>query len=192
MLDIIFVIDASASICVHVWHKQLKFFSQLVRQFSLGQRSTRVGAMTYSVTASKVFDLDDHSNADDMEKALQKAKLGHGLSNSHMALERILKHDMFGTKAGGRADAQDYVVFLTDGHSTQHEKTREAVEKMKKAGTRLVFVGIGYDISYELLETLTHRPGDIILLNSVKDNAWFPQKFLASNLCTVSKKKKKS
>ncbi|CAG5120468.1 unnamed protein product, partial [Candidula unifasciata] len=115
--DIIFVIDSSDSITDHHYIKALSFLAQLVDDFQFGDEDVLFGMVIYSWSVQKIFDLNTFNNTEDIKKAILAAPHFKSSTLTHKAFDFVNQNNMFGTEHGGRDNATDILVLMTDGKS---------------------------------------------------------------------------
>uniref|UniRef100_A0A2C9KXA0 VWFA domain-containing protein n=1 Tax=Biomphalaria glabrata TaxID=6526 RepID=A0A2C9KXA0_BIOGL len=126
--DIIFLLDASSSVTEPNWKKIVKFSSDLVLNFTFGSDSNLFGAVIFNSQATKKFDLNTYHNK---------------TAVANVTLSFILTNNTFGTSSGGRDDAQNILIVITDGQSSNPNQTIIAAHNLKDAGISIVTIGIG-------------------------------------------------
>ncbi|KAH9505508.1 hypothetical protein Btru_057473 [Bulinus truncatus] len=149
--DIIFLLDASSSIGATNWRKQLKFASDLVEEFSFGPTGNLFGAVIFTSTPTKIFDLNTYLNKTAVARAILEIPYPNTVGTyTDAALAFIRTNDMFGTSSGGRENAQNILIVMTDGQSYFPTLTISEAQKLKDAGVSIVAVGIGLTDLIEL------------------------------------------
>uniref|UniRef100_A0A2C9L3D3 VWFA domain-containing protein n=1 Tax=Biomphalaria glabrata TaxID=6526 RepID=A0A2C9L3D3_BIOGL len=142
--DIIFLLDASSSVTEPNWKKIVKFSSNLVLNFTFGSDSNLFGAVIFNSQASKKFDLNTYPNKTAVANALLAIPYPFTSgTNTASALSFILTNNTFGTSSGGRDDAQNILIVITDGQSSNPNQTIIAAQNLKDAGISIVTIGIG-------------------------------------------------
>ncbi|XP_076097610.1 collagen alpha-5(VI) chain-like isoform X1 [Mytilus galloprovincialis] len=140
--DIVFVLDASSSIGTIDFQKQLDFVKNTVRQFTVGPTSTQFSVLSFSDQVYKEFKLNQYSTKTSVISAISKIKFHTGTTNTHLALNQVT-NDSFSIANGGRQDAAQIVIFLTDGQSTYPPQTLQAAKNLHKAGPEVIAIGVG-------------------------------------------------
>ncbi|XP_059171793.1 uncharacterized protein LOC131952884 [Physella acuta] len=132
------------------WNYQIQMAANITSYFAVGADEVRFAAMIFNSVPTKVFDLKDHLDHDSLAKALLALPhpTGYG-SKTYIALQDITKKNMFGAEAGGRDDAPNNVIVVTDGGSDNREKTLGEAVKLKQANTTIIAVGVGPKPSQE-------------------------------------------
>ncbi|XP_059171981.1 collagen alpha-1(XX) chain-like [Physella acuta] len=153
--DIAFLLDASTSIGAENWKYQTQIAANITRYFDVGSDKVRFAAIIFNRIPTLQFDLKDRLDHDSLSQALlATAYPGVYGTKTYLALQDITNKNMFGAEAGGRDDAPDNVIVMTDGQSDETEKTLGAAAKLKEAGVNIVTVEIGTNPSQEELQKL--------------------------------------
>ncbi|KAI8767723.1 collagen alpha-1(XII) chain, partial [Biomphalaria glabrata] len=116
--DIVTIVDASSSIGRNNFDKVLSLLANMAASFKLGQDKVRFSCVVFSDRASIWFKLSDYNTIEDVQKAFLKAPYFGGATYTDKALSLIRNNNLFGSAAGGRANAPDIGVLFTDGQST--------------------------------------------------------------------------
>ncbi|XP_052793137.1 collagen alpha-1(XII) chain-like [Mya arenaria] len=146
MSDICFVLDSSGSEGSLNFHKQLEFVNMIVNEFSFeGQDNTKVCVVTYSTHAKLNIKLNAYNDAQSlMDNILRIPYIdGETMTNEGMsrALDEILR-----THDGARVDANKVMIVITDGRSTEPERTTREAQLVHRRGIDTFAIGIGPNI----------------------------------------------
>ena len=121
--DIVFVVDESGSISYSNFGLMKSFLSRLVGRLDIDSGTTRVGLVTYSTTTRHRFDLNTYSSVASVQSAISKLYHTRGLTDTAGALSYV-RTLMLTSSRGDRRSADNVVVVLTDGRSTNKLATR--------------------------------------------------------------------
>ncbi|XP_019621658.1 PREDICTED: uncharacterized protein LOC109467934 [Branchiostoma belcheri] len=179
-MDLIFLLDGSASVGHLNFEKEKKFCRQLVSDFDIGPNKTRVATIQYSIEQQDEFwfDLPDV----------------HTLRN---ALGQIVYMDGPGTETGKaimymasrfpqREGAKKIAIVITDGKNNPESRVsvRMAADRAREDGITLYAVGVGTEVD---LRELTDLAGDPTRVYNVEDfqslSAFAEQGPLQTELC---------
>ncbi|XP_059167598.1 collagen alpha-6(VI) chain-like [Physella acuta] len=141
--DILFVLDASGSIGSTNFKRQLSFVSNLAASFTLGPNDVRVGEVVFSNSAQKWFHLKDYTDPVALYKAILDTPYTAGATYTDKALNLVADSNMFGTANGGRVNAPDVLVVITDGQSNNPTATAQAAASLRGQGVLIFVVGVG-------------------------------------------------
>ena len=158
--DIIFILDSSRSIWEPDFKKQTLFVSQIIDNFDIGPgpSQTRVGVVTFGHDVWKKFDLKDIMDKDKMMRTVKDIKHDNGkMTNTGDAIAYAVKN-MFTPQAGNRPKVPRIAVVITDGHSQNTQKTRNAAEKAHDSGITVFAIGVGKNLDFGELGVIASDP----------------------------------
>jgi len=114
--DIIFVVDESAS--DNFDRKSL--MSSFVSSVVIGGRNAQVAVVTYSaaVDTAQAFNLNDHSSAATLKRAISALSYSANGTRTDLALAYV-RNTMLTSVAGDRPDYPNVVVVMTDAISNR-------------------------------------------------------------------------
>ncbi|KAH9491828.1 Cartilage matrix protein [Bulinus truncatus] len=165
LADIVLVIDSSGSIGSSNFQIVRSFVETLVVSLLSSSRDIRVGLILFDQRVEFDFGLNTYSTIEKIREAIQGMKyLGSG-TRTDLALNYISDNNLFSEEAGGRPDAPDIVVIMTDGQSNHPSATKLAAEKLKKTGVKTMAVGITDSVDKEELEILASSPDYVLLVD---------------------------
>jgi len=116
-VDIIFVVDASASIGSVIFAQAKLFVSQMIDYFDIDSGLVRVGACSYSVSVTSSFNLSDHTTRVAVKTAVLSLVYSGG-SADLAAVLKFVRTTMLTSAAGDRINVFNIIVILTDGPSS--------------------------------------------------------------------------
>jgi hypothetical protein len=107
------------------------------------------------------FDLDDYLSRWDLINAISFPLIS-GTTNTAAALDQ-LRQIGFLTENGGRPDARNVVVLITDGHSNNRTNTWDSSVALRNEEVTIVTLGFGITSQYDIKEMngLTSDPDDL-------------------------------
>ncbi|XP_055900433.1 uncharacterized protein LOC106070079 [Biomphalaria glabrata] len=182
--DIVFVMDSSGSIGTNNFQRQLTFAANVAAFMRLSSKEIRFGLVEFDLDAVKVFDLNAYDSDADLRQAIMNVTyLGQG-TRTDKALQLLTSEQMFSEAAGGRDDAPDIIITITDGRSNEPKLTKEAALKLKASDVTMFAVGIADSVDLSELETLSTRPELVLLADNFTtlDEILSP---LLNKTCTV-------
>ncbi|KAH9505738.1 Collagen alpha-4(VI) chain [Bulinus truncatus] len=156
--DVIFVVDSSGSIGPTNFKKQLSFIANIVASFNVGADDVRIGLVVFSTNAEIWFDLRKYSDLLSLQKAILNVPYEGEATYTDKGLRLISSADMFNKNKGGRNNAPDVVIVLTDGQSTNPTGTLTEAMKLKSQGVKMLSVGISSYIQKSELLSLASSP----------------------------------
>ncbi|KAM9782556.1 collagen alpha-6(VI) chain-like [Neosynchiropus ocellatus] len=147
--DIFFLIDHSGSIYPHDFYDMLKFMTEFVHTFRIGPKHVRVGVAKYSDDPNLEFDLNVHTDAKTLAKALGEVKQLGGGTNTGKALDFMSPQFDRAAKTRGH-QVKEYLVVITDGKSVDEVKV--PADKLRSQGVTVYSIGVKSAVVAELLE----------------------------------------
>jgi len=185
--DIVLVLDQSTSIVVgdpnyDNWYvTMLGFAKSIAGAFPIHPSLTQVAVMKFSDGVEIVFNLDTYDDRDSLLSAIDKIDINGGQTNFAAAL--MTGRTMFSTGSGGRDDAPDILIMVTDGTATREaDRTESEVNTTKSAGIIIYTVGIGNDVDQEELTKIASKTEYFFYAANFADlNNVLPD--LVENLC---------
>ena len=131
----------------------------LAATFGVSEDAGRAGVVTFSYYTEHSIKLNDHTDLASFSDAVDKIPLMGSTTRIDKAL-RMSQKDMFSLTNGGRPTAGKLLIVLTDGSQTQDagaEDPGDVAEELRKAGIRVIAVGIGKGVNNT---ELAHIAGD--------------------------------
>jgi hypothetical protein len=152
-MDIVIVVDSSGSWTEKGYKIVKQFVAEYVRNYKLGKQNIKMGIVEFSKDAhiiqSMTFDLAE------LEKSIaEKLTFRRGLTDLAQGLltaEKVL--------LDGRKDSQSEVIVITDGKPSFKYQTGNAAKKLRRSGTRLVFMPVRTYGSSPFLLDWASNPG---------------------------------
>ncbi|KAH9500956.1 hypothetical protein Btru_069322 [Bulinus truncatus] len=140
--DIMLILDASSSIGSENWNHQTQFAAEITDAFSIG--NVRFGMIVFNEKPSLIFDMNTYLDKQSLYDAIINVQYpkGQGTYTSR-AFEMIQDDQLFSHSHGGRLDANDVVIIMTDGLSSDREETQRTADSLKADGITVIAVGIG-------------------------------------------------
>merc|ERR1711962_320514 len=184
-LDLMLLVDKSASIKEQDFKKVRKFLGQLVGTFPVGKNMVRVGTVIFAIGAHDIFCFNKYDKGADVRQAVENLKCPkcqRGKTGTGAGLQRV-RENSFTDECGARKDVQKVVVVLTDGKSTEDETYfKTQCELMKATGAKVLAVGVGPNnkIDVKELKQIASSDSDWFKINDFDK--------LAAQLESISKK----
>ncbi|KAK3604612.1 hypothetical protein CHS0354_027465, partial [Potamilus streckersoni] len=152
--DIVFVLDSSASEGITNFKKQLDFVRDFAYQFQIGPQNVQISVITFGSHAKEEFPLNRYQDQATLLSAISRIVYHSGTTQTDEALAYV-RNNSFLPSHGGRDNATDIVIVITDGQSTEPSKTKVQAELLKhRNGTKVIAIGIGSGIVHSELETI--------------------------------------
>lgn len=118
--DIIFLLDTSGSVGAANFRQVIEFTLAFVRPLDIGPDEAQVGVILFNDDGIPVFDLDAHSNEQDLLDAINNINFVNGGTNIAEGLCQLLQG--FSEDRGARLSDDDVfrlALVVTDGQSSQ-------------------------------------------------------------------------
>ncbi|XP_067680567.1 collagen alpha-4(VI) chain-like [Haliotis asinina] len=155
--DVVFLLDTSSSEGSANFNKQLDFVNNFARELEIGPNNVQLSVVTFATSVKNEFYLNTYSNKADLLNAVQNVQYRPGLTATGKGL-KFVGENSFLPQNGGRPDAQQVVIVVTDGESQQKSETASEAEKLHSAGIKVISVGIGNSLDNGELNTLASSP----------------------------------
>ncbi|KAH3860726.1 hypothetical protein DPMN_023644 [Dreissena polymorpha] len=155
--DIVFIVDSSSSIWNVDFETQKTFIGDVVSHFDVESGKTRVALIAFSNEAVVKIHLNQYSTRKELISEIAKVTQPGGSTNTHLALELMLK-EVFSTKNGARPGAAHIAVVITDGVSSRPDQTLQQIELVHKSGVYVFTVGVGNKTDKSELEAMASKP----------------------------------
>ncbi|CAD5230397.1 unnamed protein product [Bursaphelenchus okinawaensis] len=152
--DLIFLVDGSGSIGVHVFTKEiLRFLKEFVELFDIGPEHTRVGFIQYSDQIRHEFDLNSYEDKKTLQNAILNTGYLTGLTRTGAAIKHLTEEG-FSDRRGARpaGQASRVAIIITDGRS-QDNVTQAAIEA-RKSDVNMFAIGVTDHVLASELETI--------------------------------------
>lgn len=147
--DLYFLIDGSTSIQEKDFEQIKEFMLEVIKMFSIGPGSVRVGAVQYSHEKEVEFDIHVYTNDVDLRKAVFNLKQLKGSTYTGAALDFMLPIIREGRKHRSN-EVPCHLIVLTDGMSV--DGVLEPAERLRAEQITIHAVGIGEANKTQLLQ----------------------------------------
>lgn len=141
MADLIFVADSSTSIGLTAYNEFKTFAKSVVEKFTVGPKNIQIGLITFSNDAHYEFSLNEYRTKEEVTKAIERVPYSTGNTNTHKALEILIKQGFSYINGGRGTSVPRFAVIITDGSSRQPEMTKQLARKAKDQGIILFSIG---------------------------------------------------
>ncbi|XP_014781113.1 cartilage matrix protein [Octopus bimaculoides] len=167
--DVIFVLDSSDSISQQEFDIQLNFVIDIVKNVNvkISANESQVGIYTFASGFVMNIGLGSYSNELSLLKAIRNIRRLHGSTNTHLALNDVLKNG-YSKNNGARTGVHRVVVLITDGQSIYPDDTAKAADALHKDNIEVVAIGVGSDISKEELKKIASKYQEMHLVKNYK------------------------
>ena len=158
-VDIMLVLDESGSISSGDFAIEKDFSSSLVSTFSVGADAAMFGVVGFASSARQLFPLSANGSVlvDTINSMTQQGGEPTSIEAGLLAAQGALV-------AGGRADAADIIILLSDGLAGSGDAATAAAD-LRNSGVTILAVPIGANADAAALEELTGSPDNVVGLN---------------------------
>lgn len=167
-MDVAFLIDSSGSIGEVNFEKQKDFVNVLAQKIGISPKQGRSAIVVYHGTASVRARFGDFKNTGDFQRAVRNLQYTRGRSRIDKALN-VAARDVFPDARNG---VEKIAIVLTDGHQTHDigaQSLKEASEPLRRAGVRVIVIGVGGDVSRSELRLMVESDEDVVIVNDFDD-----------------------
>ena len=166
-MDVAFIIDSSGSISRRNYMKLKTFVKESAKSFGLAPNQSQAAMVLYSTTASVKARFGEYATMEEFAKAVDALPHERGQTRIDRALD-LAATDIF---PEARAGVPKLALLITDGRQTQASDAkglREAYEPLRKAGVRVLVLGIG-SVDQNELRLVTETDDDIVVVTEFQD-----------------------
>ena len=167
-MDVAFIIDSSGSIGRSNYRKQKNFVKEVAKSFGLAPDQSQAAMILYSNSASVHARFGQYATTEEFAKAVDALPYERGLTR----IDRALDLAATGIFPEARAGVPKLALLITDGTQTpaaDAKGLREASEPLRKAGVRVLAVGIGSGVDRDELRLVTETEDDVVLATDYQD-----------------------
>lgn len=167
-MDLAFIIDSSGSIGRTNYQKEKNFVKEVAKSFGVGPGQSQAAMVLYSNSASVQAQFGQYSTTADFAKAVDGLPYERGLTRIDKALD-LAATDVF-SKA--REGVPKIALLITDGTQTpaaDAKDLKEASEPLRKAGIRVLAVGVGSGVDADQLRLITENDDDVVIADDFQD-----------------------
>ncbi|GAB1598663.1 collagen alpha-1(XII) chain-like, partial [Argonauta hians] len=156
--DIVFLLDASASIWGPDFKKQTKFVENVVSMFQINPEMTQVGVLTYSHKVNLEFPLNRHKTKYSLVHAIRRIVHVPGFATNTASGIKYMRNHMFTEKQGARDNVVRVAIVMTDGKSSNILYTLWQAKRARRSSHINIFsIGIGDGVNKRELQGIAGR-----------------------------------
>ncbi|KAL7869252.1 hypothetical protein AOLI_G00132400 [Acnodon oligacanthus] len=182
-VDLIFVVDASASVGKDNFVHLKDFVRSTSVQFDVNRDVAQVSLVIYGRRPVSVFELDTHDSGSAVLRAVGEASFQGGKGSTGSALLHVHSHSLTLGK-GARPGVNKAVVVLTDG--TGAEDAAVPAQKLRDNGVSMFVIGTG-DVQRDSLLRIAGSEDHVITVPFYEDLKYF-EDVLVQMVCSDVKK----
>jgi len=135
--DAVIALDNSVSVGQNGFRRIIDFVSRIIERVDIGEQKTKVGIILFSGTATKQFDLNQHTTKNDLLSAISNIKYGGVAGNSYTRLLKELQKISQDPSQGFRADFDNIAIIITDAKKISDSDQRNL--QMELRNTQNIF-----------------------------------------------------
>ncbi|XP_073486432.1 collagen alpha-4(VI) chain-like isoform X2 [Aquarana catesbeiana] len=162
-LDLVFLIDGSASISQNDFEVSKAFMKDVVDSFTIAENRVRIGVAQYSEDPQKEFFLNEHNSSSKMKDHIDKiAQLNQ---NTYTGKGLKFVKQFFDPTNGSRKkqNVPQYLIVMTDGES--HDTVDQEAAELRSNGITIFSIGIGLKNSFELIQ-IAGNPQNVFMVEN--------------------------
>ena len=161
--DIVFLLDSSDNIDAKSFEKQKSLVIHIARSFGISQNTSRAALVLYSDTASVHFGFEESSSTTKFVAAVHKMPHQKGGASMDKAFDVAIR-DVF---PNGRVGIPKIAFVMANGQQASDAKALGAAsEPIRKAGVKVVALGVGTGIDLQQLRSVVEEDEDVLQADS--------------------------
>ena len=167
-VDLAFIVDSSGSVGSTNYLKEKHFIKQLARSFGVAPGQSRAALVLYSNSASVKAAFDQYPTLEEFHRSVDDLPYERGFTRIDLALEKA-SQEVF---PQARKGVPKIAILITDGKQTKTADSkglREASEPLRRAGVRVLAVGVGSGVDSDELRLVTESDDDVVVAQSFPD-----------------------
>ena len=166
----LFVMDTSLEVTQEILNKMKAFIEEQLPLYNVSSTGTRISLLAYGDKGKIIISLSEGISRGAVTAALNKSKKIGGKRRLQVAL-RIARDDILSKRGGARDGVGKLAVVFVAGPNDPAASVELGGEgaAMKKAGIKVLVIGIGQNVKNEDLEAMTSDPSAISKLSSEAD-----------------------
>lgn len=183
-MDVSFIVDSSESVGLQNYQKLLEFVRNIAKTLQMSPDESHASLVVFSNNARVQIKLDDHDDIRDFNKAVQDVPYMGKKTRIDKAL-RVASVGVFNSRAGMRPGLRRVAVLLTEGHQTKTFDSiplKYAVEPLRRKRVDVFAVGIGSNVRYDELRSVTNSDQNVLLVKSFQGLAGIAEE-LSKKMC---------
>lgn len=156
--DIVIMLDASGSVGYTNFSLLKEFVVKMVEQFDVEGGHIRIGLLTFSSTINLQFNLNKYTDRLAMSAGIRNTSYPSGSTTDTAGGLNYARTSMFTTEAGDRSGVNNIIVVITDGGSSDSNKTIQEATLTKNANIRIISLGVGKWLNTYELQNMVSYP----------------------------------
>uniref|UniRef100_A0AAZ3Q766 VWFA domain-containing protein n=1 Tax=Oncorhynchus tshawytscha TaxID=74940 RepID=A0AAZ3Q766_ONCTS len=154
IVDLVFLFDGSASMTTEEFDENKGFINNIMT--TLKNSSIKFAAVQFSSNTRTVFNFRDYQEGRALTKLWKEEHMAD-LTNTHKAIDFVLKSIFENQAAGATADATKVLVIITDGNPSDTDKRFNSIERSDKKNIIRFVIGVK-NVDLTKLKSLASEP----------------------------------
>uniref|UniRef100_A0A8C7P674 VWFA domain-containing protein n=1 Tax=Oncorhynchus mykiss TaxID=8022 RepID=A0A8C7P674_ONCMY len=154
IVDLVFLFDGSGSMTKEEFDKNKGFINNIMT--TLKNSSIKFAAVQFSTNTRTVFNFRDYQEGRALTKLWKEEHMAN-LTNTHKAIDFVLKNIFENQAAGATADATKVLVIITDGNPSDTDKRFNSIERSDKKNIIRFVIGVK-NVDLTKLKSLASEP----------------------------------
>uniref|UniRef100_A0A8C7ISX2 VWFA domain-containing protein n=1 Tax=Oncorhynchus kisutch TaxID=8019 RepID=A0A8C7ISX2_ONCKI len=154
IVDLVFLFDGSASMTTEEFDENKGFINNIMT--TLKNSSIKFAAVQFSSNTRTVFNFRDYQEGRALTKLWKEEHMAD-LTNTHKAIDFVLKNIFENQAAGATADATKVLVIITDGNPSDTDKRFNSIERSDKKNIIRFVIGVK-NVDLTKLKSLASEP----------------------------------
>ena len=163
-----FIVDTSGSVGRRNFPNEIYFVNGVAKNLGLAPGQSQAAIVVYSTSASVEARFGQYATTEEFDKALYWLPWYGGKTRIDRALD-VAATEVF---PESRKDVLKTALLITEGTHTKDDNAkdlREASEPLRKAGVRVLVVGVGSRVDKDELRLVTETDDDVMLASDFDD-----------------------
>ncbi|XDV17209.1 hypothetical protein PO909_016583 [Leuciscus waleckii] len=152
-VNLVFLFDGSKSLKPEEFEMNKKFIKDVMRKLS--NSSIKFAAVQFGTTFRTVFDFNEYKDGSAKDKLMKEPHM-YSLTNTHGAIDYVLKNLLNSVSSGADLSAQKALVIITDGEPTDFDD-ENALSRCDEQNILRYVIGVG-KVSLANLYQLASEP----------------------------------
>ncbi|XP_045072972.1 integrin alpha-L-like isoform X2 [Coregonus clupeaformis] len=154
IVDLVFLFDGSGSMTKKEFEENKGFINNITT--TLKNSSIKFAAVQFSLTARTVFNFNDYQEGRALTNLMKEEHMDL-LTNTHQAIDFVLKNIFENQAAGATADATKVLVVITDGNPSDTDKKFNSIKRSDEKNIIRFVIGVK-NVNLTKLKSLASEP----------------------------------
>eukprot|EP00922_Rhytidocystis_sp_ex-Travisia-forbesii_P046682 GHVS01069604.1.p1 GENE.GHVS01069604.1~~GHVS01069604.1.p1 ORF type:complete len:2194 (+),score=424.31 GHVS01069604.1:371-6952(+) len=180
-LDVGFLVDSSSSFTKDEFKKDVIGVVQAIQQLlNVSKESTHVAMSQYTMFSLPTWNFDSYTEKAELLEATEGLPYFGGASNNSQAVH-FKSQNVFSGNAQVRADAQNVMILITNGHRTENDLFIQEAKNFKDNRGVIVGIGLGPNVKTSTIKQVA-SPGKAFVNRDYSNVGLFAQDIVNSIL----------